>query len=110
MNSIGQVQKFKARLVVKVYSQDEGVNFGEIFSPIEKLTSIRVLMSLTTAFDLEIEHMDVKTMFLHGDLEEEIYMKHPEGFVVKGKTRVGVQTEKIPLRSKENSKDVVPEV
>jgi hypothetical protein len=42
-------------------------------------------MSLVATFDLEIEKMDVKTMFLHGDLEEEIYMKHPEGFVVKGK-------------------------
>jgi hypothetical protein len=41
-------------------------------------------MSLATTFDLEIEHMDVKTMFLHGHLEEEIYMKYPEGFVVKG--------------------------
>jgi hypothetical protein len=67
------------------YSQVEGVNFGEIFSPVAKLTSIRVLMSLAATFDLEIEQMDVKTTFLHGDLEEEIYMKQPEGFVVKGK-------------------------
>jgi hypothetical protein len=85
MNATGQVEKFKARLVVKGYSQVEGVDFGEIFSPVAKLTSIRVLMSLAATFDLEIEHMDVKTMFLHGDLEEEIYMKQPEGFVVKGK-------------------------
>jgi hypothetical protein len=72
-------------LVEKGYFQVEGVNFGEIFSPIGKLTSIRILMSLVTTFDLEIEQMDVKTTFLHGDLEEEIYMKQPEGFVVKGK-------------------------
>ena len=58
---------------------------GEIFSLVAKLTSIRVLMSLDAIFDLEIEQMDVKTMFLHGDLEEEIYMKQPEGFVVNGK-------------------------
>jgi hypothetical protein len=75
MNATGQVEKFKARLVVKGYSQVEGVDFGEIFSPVAKLTSIRVLMSLAATFDLEIEQMDVKTTFLHGDLEEEIYMK-----------------------------------
>jgi hypothetical protein len=70
---------------VKGYSQVEGVDFGEIFSPVAKLNSIRVLMSLAATFDLEIEKMDVKTTFLHGDLEEEIYMNQPEGFVVKGK-------------------------
>jgi hypothetical protein len=66
MNATGQVEKFKARLVAKGYSQVEGVDFGEIFSPVAKLTSIRVLMSLAATFDLEIEKMDVKTMFLHG--------------------------------------------
>jgi hypothetical protein len=60
---------------VKGYSQVEGVNVGDIFPPIAKLTSIRVVMSLAATFDLEIEYMDVKTTFLHGDLEEEIYMK-----------------------------------
>jgi hypothetical protein len=75
-------------MVVKRYSQVEGVNFGDIFSPISKLTSIRVLISLAATFYLEIEHMDVKTPFLHGDMEEEIYMKQPEGFVVKGKQQL----------------------
>jgi hypothetical protein len=70
LNATGQVEKFKARLVAKGYSQVEGFDFGEIFSPVEKLTSIRVLMSLAVKFDLEIEKMDVKTMFLHGDLEK----------------------------------------
>ena len=79
------VEKFKARLVAKGYSQVEGVDFNEIFSHVAKLTSIRVLMSLTETFDLEIEQMDVKTTFLHGDLEEEIYMKQPKGFIIKVK-------------------------
>jgi hypothetical protein len=70
MNTTGQVEKFKARLVVKGYSQVKGVDFGEIFSPVSKLTSIRVLMSIIATFD-----PDVKTTSLHGDLEEEIYMK-----------------------------------
>jgi hypothetical protein len=85
MNAIGQVDKFKAQLVAEGYSQVEGVYFSEVFSPIEKITSIRVLMSLVATFDLEIEQMDVKTMLLHGDLEEEIYMKQLEGFIVKVK-------------------------
>jgi hypothetical protein len=55
MNATGQVEKFKARLVAKGYSQVEGVDFGEIFFPVAKLTSIRVLMSLAATFDLEIE-------------------------------------------------------
>jgi hypothetical protein len=62
-------------MVEKGYFQVEGVNFSEIFSPLVKITSIRVLMSLAATFNLEIEHMDVKTTFLHGDMEEEIYMK-----------------------------------
>jgi hypothetical protein len=85
MNATGQVEKFEAQLVAKGYSQVEGVNFGKISSPIEKLTSIRVLMSLDAAFDLEIKQMFFKTTFLPGDLEEKIYMKQPEGFVVKDK-------------------------
>jgi hypothetical protein len=85
MKVIGQVEKFKVRLVVKGYSQVGGVVFGEIFSLVAKLTSIRVIIYLAITFDLRIEQIDVKTTFLHGDLEEEIYMKQPEGFVVKGK-------------------------
>ena len=57
-------------MVAKGYSQVEGVDFGEIFSLVAKLTSIRVLRSLDVAFDLEIEQMDVKTMFIHEDMEE----------------------------------------
>jgi hypothetical protein len=96
MNSAGQVEKFKDRLVAKGYSQVEGAEFDEIFSPVAKLTSIRVLMSLATTFYLKIKQMDVKTTFLHGDLKEEIYMKQPEGFVVKNKKDL-VCKLKIPL-------------
>jgi hypothetical protein len=85
MNEAGQVNKFKARLVAKGYYQVEGVDFSEIFSRVAKLISIRVLMSLAATFDRKIEQMDVKTTFLHGNLEEEIYMKQLERFVVKGK-------------------------
>jgi hypothetical protein len=93
-NAQGKVEKYKARLVEKGYSQVEGIDFGEIFSPVAKLTSIRFLLSIAAAFDLEVEQMDVKTTFLHGDLEEEIYMKQPEGFVVKGKKELVCKLKK----------------
>jgi hypothetical protein len=76
-NAEGKVEKYKARLVEKGYSQVEGIDFGEIFSLVAKLTSIRFILSIVVSFDIEVEHMDVKTTFLHGDLEEEIYMKKP---------------------------------
>lgn len=77
--------RYKARLVVKGFSQRKGVDFDEIFSPVVKMSSIRVVMGLAASLDLEIEQMDVKTAFLHGDLQEEIYMEQPEGFTAKGK-------------------------
>ena len=62
-----------------------GIYFGDIFSLVSKVASIRLHLSVVVAFDFEVEQMDVKAIFLHRDLEEEIYMKQPEGFMVKGK-------------------------
>ncbi|CAN1245512.1 Retrovirus-related Pol polyprotein from transposon TNT 1-94 [Linum grandiflorum] len=75
--------RFKARLVVKGFSQRKGIDFDEIFSPVVKMTSIRTVLGLAASLNLEVEQMDVKTAFLHGDLEEEIYMEQPEGFKKK---------------------------
>lgn len=67
--------RYKARLVVKGYSQKRGIDFDEIFSPVVKMGSIRVVLGLAASLDLEVEQMDVKTAFLHGDLDKEIYMQ-----------------------------------
>ncbi|CAM9000483.1 unnamed protein product [Rhodiola kirilowii] len=73
--------RYKARLVAKGFTQREGVDFNEIYSPVVKHRSIRVMLSLVAHFNLELEQLDVKTAFLHGDLEEPIYMTQPECFV-----------------------------
>ncbi|CAM8949434.1 unnamed protein product [Rhodiola kirilowii] len=80
-----QLTKFKARLVVKGFDQKAGVDFNEIFSPVVKMTSIRVILGMAASMDLEVEQLDVKTAFLHGDLDEELYMEQPEGFEIEGK-------------------------
>ena len=77
--------RFKARLVAKVNAQKEGIDYNEVFSPVVKHTSIRILFALVAQFDLELAQLDVKTVFLRGDLEEEIYMSQPDGFKVAGK-------------------------
>lgn len=74
-------KRHKARLVVKGYGQKHGIDFNEIFSPVVKHSSIRVVLSLVANLDLELVQLDIKTAFLHGDLDEEIYMSQPEGFV-----------------------------
>jgi hypothetical protein len=70
--------------VAKDYIQKEGEDFFDTYSPVARLTTIRVLLSLATSHDLLIHEMDVKTAFLNGELEEEIYMTQPDGFVVEG--------------------------
>ena len=77
--------RYKARLVVKSFGQKQGIDFDEIFPPVVKMSSIRVVLGMAAAMDSEIEQLDVNTIFLHGDLEEEIYMEQPEGFEVAGK-------------------------
>ena len=66
--------RFKDRLVAKGFSQKMGIYCNEIFSPVMKHNSIRVLLALVAQFDLDLQQLDVKIAFLHGDLEETIYM------------------------------------
>ena len=84
-NNKGNVEKYKARLVAKVYAQREGIDFTETFSPVSTKDSLRLIMALVAHFNLELHQMDVKTTFLNGDLSEEVYMSHLEGFETNGK-------------------------
>eukprot|EP00253_Pinus_taeda_P033691 PITA_33691 len=73
--------KYKARLVAKGFSQKAGIDFHEIFSPMVKIVSIRIVLALVALLDLELQQLDVKTALLHGDSDEEIYVEQLEGFV-----------------------------
>jgi ATP-binding cassette subfamily B (MDR/TAP) protein 1 len=76
--------RYKARLVAKDFSQISGIDYNDVFSPVVKHSSIRAFFGIVAMHDLELEQLDVKTAFLHGELEEEIYMDQLEGFVVSG--------------------------
>lgn len=80
----GTIERFKARLVIRGFTQRKGLDYFDTYSPVTKIATIRTLLALAAIHDLVIHQMDVKTAFLNGDLEEEIYMSQPEGFVVLG--------------------------
>ena len=80
----GSVDKYKARLVAKGYRQKEGLDYFDTYSLVSRITSIRTLIAIASLNNMEIHQMDVKTAFLNGELDEEIYMEQPEGFAVQG--------------------------
>ena len=80
-NADGTVQKFKARLVAQGYTQSPGIDYDEVFAPVVRYTSIRTLLAVANICNWEIHQMDAKTAFLQGNLNEEIYMRQPNGFV-----------------------------
>ena len=80
--------------MVKGFVQRKGIDFDEFFSPDVKMTSIRTILSLLAAEDLHLKKLDVNTKFLHGDLEEEIYMQQPQGYEVKGKEKLVCKLKK----------------
>ena len=73
--------RFKAKLVTKGFSQREEIDYTDIVSPVVKFKTIRVMLAVVVQFDLELEQMDVKTAFLHGDIDEIIYMEQPIGYI-----------------------------
>jgi len=85
LNPNGSISKYKARLVVKGFLQWQGVDFSEVFALVARIETIRVVIAKAYERNWPLFQLDVNSAFLHGPLEEEVYVHHPLGLVVKGK-------------------------
>ena len=85
MNVQGQVIRNKAKLVCKGYSQIEGLDYDETFAPVARMEAIRIFLAFACYHHFMVYQMDVKSAFLNGDLEEEVYMEQPKGFSLTNK-------------------------
>jgi hypothetical protein len=86
--------KYRARIVAKGFRQEYGVDFNEVFSPVVKKTTLHFLLSVIALEDLELLQIDLKTAFLLGDLDEEIYMEQPQGFASPGREHLACRLRK----------------
>nr|KAJ0196246.1 hypothetical protein LSAT_V11C700351050 [Lactuca sativa] len=80
----GLINNYKAILVIQGFRQKEGTDFFDTYAPIARISTIRLMLALAAIHNLVIRQMDVKTAFLNGDLDDKIYIKQPEGFVMPG--------------------------
>ena len=87
MKADGTIDKYKSRLVICGNRQTEGLDYFDTYSPVTRITSIRLVLAIAALRNLEVHQMDVKTAFLNGELQEEIYMEQPEGFIATGNER-----------------------
>ena len=84
VNPNDSIARLKARLVAKGYAQTYGVDYSDTFPPVAKMTYVRLFISLVATHNWDLYQLDIKNTFLHGDLQEEVYMEQPLGFVAQG--------------------------
>nr|GEV25449.1 zinc finger, CCHC-type [Tanacetum cinerariifolium] len=80
----GTIKKFKARLVIKGFRQKSWIDYFDTYAPVARISAIRLLIAMASIHNMIIHHMDVKTPFLNGELEEDVYMNQPRGFIMPG--------------------------
>ena len=104
----GSIGKYKARLVVLGYTQKEGIDYDETFSLVVRFVSIRLFLDIVAHLDLELFQMDVKTTFLNGELDKEIYMDQPIGFEIKEQGRKVYRLKRSIYGLKQASRHTTP--
>ena len=83
-DELGAIVKHKACLVARGFVQHEGINFEEVFAPVARMESVRLLLALAAAKDWRVHHLDVKSTFLNGELAEMVFVRQPPGFAING--------------------------
>ena len=91
----GQIERYRARLVDEGYSQEYGKGYVQVFSPVIGWESVRTLISMAVQYGMELHQMDVDVAFLNGHLKEEMFMKHPDGFIAKGQENLVCKLKKL---------------
>jgi Reverse transcriptase (RNA-dependent DNA polymerase) len=94
MNPQGEIERYKTRLVVKGYRQKAGIDYDEVFAPVAQMETIRLLISVAAQHEWSIYQMDMKSAFLNGVLEEEIYVEQPLGYMKSGKEQKVLKLKK----------------